>query len=114
MASCSARLRKLSSLALVILGLVGVGVGVLGGCGDDIMERVACTTATQCGLPTDMTNLACCGGYCVAPSVGCTSGYRYITSEPEFGDCVEGQMCPIAADLSVAADLSMPNADAGK
>ncbi len=95
--------------------LVSLGLTLaLGACGDDISTRVSCTTAAECGQPTDMTTAECCGGYCVATSAGCTSGYRYLTSEPEFGACVETSMCPVAPDMSISPDLAKPNADAGK
>jgi len=82
----------------------------LSGCREDFNDRVSCTTAADCGFPTDMTERECCGGFCMAAvgggGSGCDSGYRYITSEPGFGDCVVAPMCTPHPDLSVPIDMS--------
>jgi hypothetical protein len=110
MSQPSVLLARLASVAVLLVTVVTLG---LGGCGDDISGRVSCMSAESCGDPTDMSHPECCGGYCVAISPGCTSGYRYITSEPEFGECVETSMCPITADMTVTADMSK-RVDGGK
>ncbi len=78
----------------------------LAGCGEDFNDRVSCATASDCGLPTDMTERECCGGFCMSVAPGCDSGYRYITSEPGFGDCVVAPMCAAKPDMSVPIDMS--------
>ncbi len=94
---------------LTRLALLAVlaGGGVLTGCGDDYNNHVACTTAAECGLPTDMTTAECCGGFCMAVSAGCDSGYRFLTTEPGFGECVVDPMCPAPpADMAVPIDMA--------
>lgn len=98
-------------LARISMSLVTLTcVFALSGCGEDYNDRVSCTTAEDCGFPTDMTDRECCGGFCMAAigggGSGCDSGYRYITSEPGFGDCVVAPMCPVQPDMSVPIDMS--------
>jgi len=87
---------------------LGLGA-MLGGCGDDFNDRVACSVPSDCGLPADMTERECCSGFCVALAPGCDSGYRYITSEPGFGDCAVSPMCKVSPDLSVPLDKDAGN-----
>jgi hypothetical protein len=101
-----AYLARLSSLSLLVGALGLVGLAGLGGCGEDFNDRVSCTTANDCGLPTDMTERECCGGFCMSVAPGCDSGYRYITSEPGFGDCVVAPMCAVKPDMSIPIDMS--------
>jgi len=100
-----AYLARLALTCSFVTCALGLGA-VLAGCGEDFNDRVSCTTPADCGLPTDMTERECCGGFCMAVSAGCESGYRYITSEPGYGDCVVAPMCAAKPDMSIPMDMS--------
>ena len=99
--SFSRRLRLCAGTALICL--FGLGAS---GCGDEISQLVSCSTASDCPKPLGMVEVECCGGSCVGAAAGCDSGYRFITSEPEVGECAAKVMCAARADMSVAQDLS--------
>lgn len=76
------------------------------GCGDEIGTPATCSTAADCNVSDGMFVPECCAGFCVAASPGCDSGYRYVTTEPEIGECVVSPMCPAALDMSIPRDMS--------
>jgi hypothetical protein len=88
-----------------VLGLASVLflATALGGCGTDVSSKVMCSDASGCikaagnlfagDASVDLLP-QCCTGFCVMPSMGCESGFRYLTSTPGFGDCAAEPMCP--------------------
>ena len=96
--------------------LAGVAsIVMMVGCGTDIQAKVACTATSECLAKAgnlfepdaDSTFFAqCCAGFCVMVSPGCDSGLRYLTSEPAFGACATGIMCPAPPDMSTPADMT--------
>jgi len=103
------------TLAVVSLVLVGA----LAGCGADIKSKVMCSTDSDCitNLMCDTdaavgTAPQCCAGVCVIQSLGCDSGYRYLTFDPSsapfcnYGECISDPMCPVMPDLLPADDLT--------
>ena len=101
-----------------VLGLASVLflATALAGCGSDISSKVMCSDASSC-LKTAGNLFAgdasvdllpqCCAGFCVMPSMGCDSGFRYLTSAPAFGDCVAEPMC----QATTTPDLGTPQGD---
>jgi len=89
------------------------------GCGDDISSAVSCNTFTDCPrplggeVPGERLDVECCAGTCVVVAIGCDSGYRFVTSEPEVGSCVAAPLCDSQMDMSVAEDLSSSDEDSG-
>jgi hypothetical protein len=91
------------------------------GCGQDFVGKISCSTNAEClsaaaGLFDDASPASalpmCCGGICVLPAGGCEPqpsdniGYRYLTNDPGYGNCVSADpMCPIAPE---PPDLSVP------
>jgi hypothetical protein len=99
---------KLLAKLACLFSLLGA-LAASNGCGQDFNDRVACQSASECGVPVTSSDMIvkveCCAGYCAAVSPGCDSAYRYVTSEPGFGDCFAAPMC-IPPDLSITADMS--------
>jgi hypothetical protein len=94
---------------LTLICLIGLTY-VASGCGQDFHGKIACTDDKSCVAKTgtlfqdggDPALLPqCCSGYCVLPSGGCDTGYRYLNNDPGYGDCVaEDPMCKIPPDMS--------------
>jgi hypothetical protein len=94
------------------------------GC-SDVNQQVSCSDDSSCVMlagnlvPTDDGGTAgparCCGGICVLPSLGCDSGYRYLTSAPAYGKCVAMSSCSEQPrDLSMSqspADMAKGSTD---
>lgn len=94
------------NLALISVVLVG---GAMSGCGSDISSKVMCAKDGDCLklmgtlLEPDAavgTFPQCCAGFCMIPSLGCDTGYRFLTVDPNnapgggFGECVPApSMC---------------------
>lgn len=111
-------MRRISS----ILGLASVlllSVGQLTACGKDTNSKIKCSTKADCVSKTgalfdyDMglaIEVQCCAEVCVLESLGCDSGYRYITSAPAVGECAPTPMCPAQPDMSMMEerDMSQP------
>jgi hypothetical protein len=109
---------------LYTLSLIGLS-SVVSGCGQDFVGKIACTTAQSCVSQTGTlfadgsTDFLpqCCGGYCVLPSGGCDSGFRFLDNDPGYGACVptpsSGSVCPAGPpppDMSmqvIESDMSM-------
>jgi hypothetical protein len=98
-----------------MLSLLGLSF-VVSGCGQDFEAKVSCKTQQDClsqtgtlfadGSSPDLFP-QCCGGYCLLPSGGCESGYRYLTNDPSYGACVptdSSNLCPAPP----VPDMSMP------
>src|SRR5436190_2208690 len=86
--------------ALLVLAL-GVTAA---GCSDAISQRVSCNTATECPMPRGPADAGllypeCCAGYRVVSTPGCDTGYRFVTSEPEVGECAAEPMCTAGPDM---------------
>lgn len=82
---------------------------LLAACGDNL-AHVQCTSGADCILPSMslfLSRVECCGGSCILASVGCDSGWRYLTVEPGYGECVATTMCG-ALDMSIPRDLAPP------
>lgn len=103
-------LRVMKSVGLVggVLGLVA-----LVGCGDEVSEHLACSAASECAISTDLSGSQaipdCCSGFCMVASSGCDSGYRYVRSDKDIGECVVSATCTVPEpeqDMSVPVDLS--------
>ncbi len=87
----------------------------LTGCGDEVTDHLPCSAASECVISTHLSGgqaaTECCAGYCVTTAIGCDTGYRYIRSDRDVGECVPTATCPTVmreADMSVAEDLSGP------
>jgi hypothetical protein len=91
---------------------------LVAGCGQDITSSVSCSTDSDCRTPDKTGTLfqdggdpaflpVCCDKICALPAGGCESGYRYLTSEPSYGNCIADPMC---LPLTVP-DMSMPATD---
>jgi hypothetical protein len=52
------------------------------------------------------SRVECCGGSCVLSSVGCDSGWRYLTVEPGYGECVATSLC---APLDMSTHVTPPS-----
>jgi hypothetical protein len=95
------------------------------GCGRDINGKLKCTTKMDCVSKTgalfdyDMglaVDVQCCAEVCVVESLGCESGYRYITNAPAVGECAAAPMCPAVLDMSMMEEADMseePAVDGG-
>lgn len=99
---------------LRLLSVIGFGF-VVSGCGQDFVSKISCSTDAQCQTQTG-TLFAdgsadflpqCCAGFCVLPSGGCDSGYRYLDNDPGYGACVVDPGCPAPP----AMDLSMQQSE---
>ncbi len=103
------------SISLVSLVLIG---GALSGCGSDVQSKVMCNDDSTCLMmmgtllePDANASLfpRCCSSVCVVPSLGCDSGFRYLTVDPNnaphggFGNCVMDPMC-IPPDMAENKD----------
>jgi hypothetical protein len=97
---------SISTLSLIVF------VSLVAGCGTDIASKVTCGSSKDCltaagtlfaadasvyGLPVCCNDSGGGGMVCLLPintdptlanPNGCDSGFRYLTSEPSFGDCV--------------------------
>jgi hypothetical protein len=83
--------------------LIAAAVLLLAGCGNDLAP-VSCSSGSDCILPSMslfLSRVECCGGSCVLASVGCDSGWRYLTMEPGYGECVAASVC-------APLDMSLP------
>jgi hypothetical protein len=114
-------MRALQNLMGVVVLLASVA-----GCGTDIASKTVCSQDSDCMKSSGNLFEAdasvdflpkCCteaGGMkvCVLPVVGCDSGYRYLTSQPGYGDCVPAPMCPMApADMTMPPPVDMSGTD---
>jgi hypothetical protein len=103
--------RTLALLSGIALSLV------VAGCGQDFQGKTSCSSNNDClakastlfsdAAPVDDSLLPmCCSQVCVLPSGGCDTGYRYLTSDPGYGDCVkEDPMCPALPDMAMEEEL---------
>jgi hypothetical protein len=86
------------------------------GCGTTPSAQVKCTTQNDCMkasgtlFPGDASVdflPQCCASVCVVKSIGCVTGFRYLTSAPTVGECVPtNPMCP-----APPPDLLSPSGD---
>lgn len=102
-----------------LLGLLSVVTltAALSGCGSDVASKIMCNTGddTACLkaggslFDQDASVFAlpqCCSGVCVMASPGCDTGFRYLTSQPSFGECATMvMMCKTAPDMSALPDM---------
>jgi hypothetical protein len=82
---------------------IAIALG-LGGCGNSL-AHVSCSATADCVAPAmslAASHVECCGGSCVLSSVGCDSGWRYLTVEPGYGECVSVAVC-------APLDMSLPD-----
>ena len=107
-----------------ILGLFSVVTlaSITAGCGSDVASKIMCSTDADClkatGSLYTMVDASvdqlpkCCASACVSISIGCDTGYRYLTSQPGLGDCTATPLCPVAPlDMSVAAHPDLSSKD---
>jgi hypothetical protein len=89
--------------------LLAIAIGlVFAGCGNSL-AHVSCSANADCLAPAmslSASRVECCGGSCVLASVGCDSGWRYLTVEPGYGECVSTAMC---APLDMGAHVPPPS-----
>jgi len=112
------------TLALVSVLLAG---GAISGCGSDIASKVMCAKDIECQalmgtlLEPDAavgTFPQCCAGFCMIPSLGCDTGYRYLTVDPNnapgggFGKCVAAPSMCMPPDLGTGpVDMAQSQSD---
>jgi hypothetical protein len=105
---------------LCLLSLLGFSY-LASGCGQDFVGKIACTDDNSCQSKTgtlfadgsDPSFYArCCSGFCVLPSAGCSTHYRYLNNNPGYGDCVaEDPMCFVPPDMSIPVMHDLSSSD---
>jgi hypothetical protein len=81
------------------------------GCGSDVASKIMCNDQAAClkvAAPLFVDRDAsvgalpeCCAQVCVLPTLSCDSGFRYLTSQPGYGDCVGGSaQCIVPPDMT--------------
>jgi hypothetical protein len=88
---------------------------VLSGCPEDFQGKISCSTNNDCTSKTGTLFSdasapeflpMCCSGQCVLPAGGCETGFRYLTNEPAYGECVaEDPMCPAPPDMAMEEEM---------